>query len=375
MGRVIRAVILSLVLLSACQTPSPDAPPVLPAQNQDTTPTDLGPRVTATIAVGQFPRAVEVWDGYVWVTVANPESKEGFALVRIDPSTNEIVDTLALKHAADLAVGAGAVWVVSYEYATGARLLRIDPQTNSVVDTVRLDCVSDGEPPDCVPFNVAADETAVWVTLSSGSAQSGEVVRVDPVTNEVVARIPIEEDGPRDIAVAGGSVWVNVLSDVEDDLVQGASLHRIDPQANEVVDILLRNKLLLGGDDFPPVMAAGESDAWVTKEDSHGATAPSDVLVVRVDAQTGEILGESGNLVPNGMGPTVFPFAADNGSMWFYGGGQVAVHRLNVETMEVDESVDLSDHAMNVIDAVLDPNAGTIWVASYEGPVIRIELR
>jgi hypothetical protein len=43
--------------------------------------------------------------------------------------------------------------------------------------------------------------------------------------------------------------------------------------------------------------------------------------------------------------------------------------------MDVGQSVDLSDHAMNVIDAVLDPIAGTIWVASYEGPIIRIDLR
>lgn len=54
--------------------------------------------------------------------------------------------------------------------------------------------------------------------------------------------------------------------------------------------------------------------------------------------------------------------------------GEVAVHRLNSKTMEVDESVNLSDYALTVSDAELDPDAGTIWVASYEGPVIRIDL-
>lgn len=352
-----------------------DVPPVPPAQNEGTTPTDLNPRVTATIAVGRYPRAVEVLDGYVWVTVDDPGSEEGFALVRIDPQTNEVADSLPLKFATDLAVGAGAVWVVGYEDPSGARLLRIDPHSNSVVDTVRLDCVSDHEPPDCFPVNVAVEDTAVWVTLSSDPAISGEVVRVDPSSNEIVARIPIENGGPRDVVLGGDSVWVNVLSDAEDNVVQGASLLRIDPQTNEVADILLPNKLLLGGTEVPPVMTADESDVWVVKEESHGATVPSYVLAVRVDAQTGEITGESGNLVPKAMGRSFFPFATDRGGMWFYGRGDVAVHRLNSETMQVDESVHLRDQTGYAIDAVLDPAAGTIWIASYDGPVIRIDLR
>jgi hypothetical protein len=299
-----------------------DAPPVPPSQHEDAAPPDVNPRVTATIPVGQFPRSVEIGYGYAWVAVNDPDQSPGFTLTRIDPSTNEVVDSLPLEHTAEMAVGAGAVWVVGYEDATRARLLRIDPQTNSVVETVRLDCGSNLESPDCHPISVTAEEIAVWVTLSSNPGVSGEVVRIDPTTNKIVARIPVEEDGPRDIVVAGGSVWVNVQSDVEDDLEQGASLHRIDPQTNDVVDVLLRNKLLLGGDDPPPVMAASSSDVWVVREDSQGETTPVDVVAVRIDARTGDILRESGNLVPDGMGPTVFPFASDGESMWFYGGGK-----------------------------------------------------
>jgi streptogramin lyase len=352
-----------------------NGPPAPPANNVDTTPASLNPRVTATIEVGQFPRAVEVAGGYVWVTVENSDESPRFALSRIDPSTNDVVDSLPLEHAAAMATGAGAVWVISYEDATGARLLRIDPRTNSVEETIPLDCISDLEPHDCFPFNVAADDTSVWVTLSSGSALAGEVVRVDPLSNEVVARIPIEEGGPRDVVLAADSVWVNVLSKVEDDFVQGASLVRIDPAVNEVVDVVLRHELLLGGDDFPPVMAADDNDVWLVREEAHGPTDPADVLAVKVDAQTGAIIAESGNLVPEGVGPTVFPFAEDEGGLWFYGGGNVAVHRLNSKTMEVDESLNLRDHVVNGIDAVLDPIAGTIWFAGYEGPVIRIDLR
>lgn len=356
-----------------------DAPtlqePVGPQPGVETpSPADLNPHVTATVDVGPFPRSVEVGYGFTWVTVDDPEGSSPFALTRIDPSTNEIIDSLPLKNAADTAMAAGSVWVISYEDAQGARLLRIDPETNSVIDSIPLDCVSDLDPPDCFPVNVAGDDTAIWVSLSSDPALSGEVVRIDPARSQIVARIPIDEGGPRDIVVGGDSVWVNVLSDVKDDVVQGGSLVRIDPQANAVVDTLLRDKLLLGGNEFPPVMAADDGSVWVVKEESQGATVPADVLALRINALTGEVISESGNLVPNGRGPTVFPFAADDGSLWFYGGGEVAVRRLNAQTMEVDESVNLSDDAINGIDAVMDPVAGTIWFASYEGPVIRIDL-
>lgn len=344
--------------------------PLPPAQNERTP--DLNPRVTATIAVGQYPRAVEVLGGYVWVTVDDPDS--GFALIRIDPRTNEVVDSLPLTWAADLAVGAGDLWVITFEYDIGARLLRVDPQTNSVLETIRLDCITDGEVPDCFPGNLAADDSAVWITLSSDPANSGEVVRIDPATNRIVARIPIDKGGPRDIVMAGGSVWVNVLSYDDGDAVPGGSLIRIDAEANQVVANLFRQKLLLGGDEFPPVMAAGESDLWVVDAEAGGSSDPVGVVAVRIDAGTGGIIAESERLGSVG-GLTVFPFAANGDEMWFFGGGDVAVNRLDTETLRVDQTVDFSALTNTAIDAVLDPITGTIWVASYEGPVVRIDLR
>lgn len=65
--------------------------------------------MTATIPVGQFPRAVAFGEGSVWVAVNNPDPPEHWVLVRIDPETNEIVKTIPLEGAADVAVGAGGV--------------------------------------------------------------------------------------------------------------------------------------------------------------------------------------------------------------------------------------------------------------------------
>lgn len=257
--------------------------------------------------------------------------------------------------------------MLSYKDGGGAVLLRIDPQTNAVAETIPLDCVADLEPPECFAVNVAVDEDGVWVTLSADPGRGGEIVHIDPATSEIVARIPIDNGSPRDVVVGEGAVWVYVLGSAE-----GSSLVRIDPQTYGVTAILLRHQLLpAGGDEMPPVVAIGAGDVWVTREQLQGDSAPGETLAVRIDAQTNEVIGESQNLTPE-SGTSVFPFAVGEGGLWFFGGGDAGIRRLNAQTLQVDESVDLEGHA---IDALLDPTAGTIWVASYEGPVIRIDLR
>ena len=69
----------------------------------------------------------------------------------------------------------------------------------------------------------------------------GEVVRIDPATNEVTARIPV--DGwPRDIVVGDGSVWLQADTQFSGSDVLAGSLLRIDPATN-ALDTVLRNKL------------------------------------------------------------------------------------------------------------------------------------
>jgi DNA-binding beta-propeller fold protein YncE len=53
----------------------------------------------------------------------------------------------------------------------------------------------------------------------------------------------------------------------------------------------------------------------------------------------------------------------------FFGLGTIRV--LETESLEVVTSIPLESQ---VADAVLDPAAGTIWIANYEGTVTRIDL-
>lgn len=115
------------------------------------------------------------------------------------------------------------------------RLERIDPDTNTVVASVDLR----GRPISAI----AADPTAVWaVAITEPSDEAGEWtgnrVRTDTATNEIVAEIPL---GPQmagyedEVMLGAGSVWVlGVRSFEKEDAEYGSDLIRIDPATNEI---------------------------------------------------------------------------------------------------------------------------------------------
>lgn len=159
-------------------------------------------------------------EGAVWI-VTEGRTGELDALARIDPRSNAITDTIPLGHlGGGVAVGEGAVWVTAPEDGV---LVRVDPVSLEIVDEV------EGL---AQPAWVATGEGAVWVlsgTWRDHPEGDGSVTRVDPTTNEIVARIRLD-DAPGQaghITVGGGSVWART---------QFTLLARIDPASNTVVE-------------------------------------------------------------------------------------------------------------------------------------------
>ena len=176
------------------------------------------PSVVATIATGLADRrgelSVAAGAGSVWIL-----SDQAGALSRIDPSSNQVVATIAVKPNSFAAVfGFGSVWITN----TGApkstepgSVQRIDPATNQVVATI---------PVGPVPRFLAAGEGGVW-TLNQGD---GSVSRIDPASNAVVATIAAEvPGGGGDIAAGAGRVWVRASR---------VLLSAIDPATNRVTE-------------------------------------------------------------------------------------------------------------------------------------------
>jgi len=319
------------------------------------TPT-LSPRVTATIPVGSFPRDIAVGAGAIWVSVNDftEGEPETHSLVRIDPVTNEIVATIPVGTASNLAVGSDAVWTIDSFDKPQDTVVRIDPATNEVVGTI---------PVGPYAFDVAVDASSVWVTRDiEGSGQSGEVIRIDPATNEVVARIPVE-GRIRDVVVGEGGVWV---VDSTSTLTRGSSLIHIDPEANELVATIPG----LAGLNVTTGGGLVWMHGWLSTIDPSVGTGSGDrPLVLRVDPATDQFVGDP---IPMSF---FRPFAVWEGCVWFVG-EESAVSHLNTTTLEVDHSVDVAPVAQDsTVHAALDTSTGTIWVANYQNTVTRVDLK
>jgi DNA-binding beta-propeller fold protein YncE len=289
-----------------------------------------------------------VGDGAVWATVDNANGRpDDHLLLKIDAETNEIVRTIPLREAGDIAIGAGALWVISWDGDENV-VLRIDPGTGDVVATVPV-----GRALHDVSFGL----DAVWVTrMTNGAPPAGEVVRIDPTTNEVVARIPVEGGWPRDVLIGEGSVWIYGHSKVDEHAWEASSLWRIDPMTNEVAATILDQTGFLGDGSFlPDNVAVGEGWLWAASDRGNG---------LRIDPATGAIT--TFELSDGGF---AWPFAAYEGHV-FFGLGTVRI--LDMNTLEVVRSIAVESQ---VADAALDPATGTLWIANYEGSVTRVDLR
>jgi streptogramin lyase len=117
-----------------------------------------------------------------------------------------------------LAPAFGAVWTAD---PISGEVLRIDPATRRVRARIPVP----GE------ARVATGAGAVWVLagdlLYAGDQGPVWLLRIDPATNRVVARVPLRSPagkrfGPLDLQVDGGRVWV----------IGAAGALRIDPRRN-----------------------------------------------------------------------------------------------------------------------------------------------
>jgi streptogramin lyase len=177
--------------------------------------------------------AGSVWasSGYYGDMGPAPKRQPGDVVLRIDPRTNRVVDTIPVDPPSGLAFGHGSVWATSAGYGT---VSRIDPQISRVVAKIKIGRGVGG---------IAADESsgAVWIASTylpktrgaddnPNYSEDNNLTRVDPATNRVVEEIPIEAHsryggGAINVAVGEGAVWV---------LSENGKLLKVDPATNEV---------------------------------------------------------------------------------------------------------------------------------------------
>jgi streptogramin lyase len=148
--------------------------------------------------------------------------------------------------------GFGSVWAL--DGSGSGTLLRIDPSTNAV--SARIDVRT------TAPYNVWVGAGSVWVA----GDQAGGVVRIDPAANAVAAHIPTG-DGAADMTFRDQTAWVINHRD--------RRLVRIDGRTNQAT------LLALVPGDAPERLALAREHLWITGRGTD---------LVGVDPDTGAIV-------------------------------------------------------------------------------------
>jgi DNA-binding beta-propeller fold protein YncE len=318
----------------------------------------VDPQVTAEVHVGRFPQEIAVGQGAVWVSVN--EGPRWF-LARVDPETSQVTATIGVFEAGDVAAGAGAVWVTGREPGRGPAVFRIDPSTNRVVSVIPVQCDR------CLLEQVAASRDQVWVTVLYASSRSGEVLSIDPASNQVEDRIPI--DGwARDLVVGEGAIWVAALTHFSSHSVSGMTVYRIDSGTGAIQAELLAGRIPpAAGVSTPPILALHEGDVWtsIAPGDPISLGSP-DTEIVRVEASNNEIAAR----VP--LGGVFAPFASTPQGIWFESGsGNSVLSRLDTGRSVISEELQI--HTA-VIDGGVDPSGATMWLSTFDRGVLRVDL-
>ena len=225
-------------------------------------------------------------DGAVWITNASIDAQSNDAedllpasVSRLDPESGDVDETIELRPAPGghvysvlpglsvqhLAVSPDAVWAINRDLSVS----RIDPRTNRIVAQVE----------GVKANNIAVGDGDVWVAEGDGLAE------IDPSTNEVARRVPLDADLST-LAVGGGAVWV---ADPE-----GGNVWRVDTgprletTAIEVETWVVR-------------LAFGEGALWATNEIADS--------IHRIDPRTGASRRVAGATSPRGVD-------AGDGTVW-----------------------------------------------------------
>jgi YVTN family beta-propeller protein len=229
-----------------------------------------------------------------------------------------------------LSFGAGSLWI---RKGGDDEVLRIEPRTNKIVARIRVGFAYD--------TGIAVLGRDVWVT----NGEKGTVSRISAADNQVVATVRVGEY-PLGIAATKNAVWVANLD--------SGSVSRIDPRVNRVVKTVpVSTPSKFAG---PKAIAVEGGMVWVADARS-GA-------IVRLDAHRNRRVEAIGGTGPACGGMTVF-----GGSVWVASACDKAkVTRIDVRTARVTAVIRVHGVALDLAGGF-----GSIWVTTLRGLLLRID--
>lgn len=322
---------------------APPAPSPSPTLEPVPTASPTSAPLPASIAV--TPEAVIPVQRPGWIVTSGSEiwTLGAGELVRIDPDTDTVTASVTVGGAADLyndlAANDAGLWATDWDTA---ELIRVDPTSLEVVARI---------PAGLAPKGILATAAGVWVA----DTHDGKVLRIDPATNTIVATItvgPTGNSGPNWLASGLGSIWVNIPNN--------GTVVRFDPVSNAIQATIQIPATVVpcGGFEFETTVV------WVTQCDFRSLTAG-------IDPATNTVIGTADRVGFGGI-PTLV-----NGGLW-----------VSVDTGDAESGMLVRiDRATNAIDRVLVTDsafggggeiivaAGSVWVVDgYNNAVLRLPL-
>lgn len=280
--------------------------------------------------------SISIWLGLLLLLAATcaassqtAEPKPGIKVAQVPFSSVTPSATLNVGGTADwVLVTKDAVWVAGTKpYA----VLRIDPATNRIVARIKIS----GEACSGLAFGFGS----VWAPICGPKP---ELLRIDAAKNAITGRLSIAAAGPEGgIAASDDSVWL--VTDSHGTLV------RINPSTNSV-----RQKISIPPGSYNPIFSDGV--VWTTGVEKNVLTA--------VDAASGKVL-ES---IP--VGPKPRFLTAGAGSIWALNQGDGTISRVDEKSKKVVATI-----AVGIPGAGgdIDYGADSVWPTVFEVPLTRID--
>jgi len=198
--------------------------------------------VTDTITAGSALKGILATADAIWVA----DTRAG-SVLRIDPATNEVIATVEVGPTGAsgpnwLGSGFGSIWV---DVPNNGTISRIDPLTSTVQATITVPVGMTA----CGGFGFGTD--TVWVT---GCGEVKRMLAIDPSDNTGIVTIELGGYAGHPIII-NGAPWFSLDHDAADN----GQIVRLDPVSNEIDRILAPDVPFGGGGNL--VMVGGA--VWV----------------------------------------------------------------------------------------------------------------
>ena len=290
----------------------------------------------------------------LWVSVY--AGRRHNRVVGVDPDRRRVFARVPLRGSPFyLAAGRHAVWVTGNFVRRDDVLYRIDPSAERVVATIPL--------PGRYAGRIALGRRGLWVLTANGDVSRQWLVKVDTRTNAVVRRVPLPGVGPRYVEaldVGRGFVWLLAVRVGRTRELPGDVL-RFDPRSNRITARI--DAEALG-------MELGPGGMWITGCLACRARPRTD-FAQRIDLNSMRPAGPRIGL----RGIAFGPLFVGRERVWFGGydeSERAIAFSLDPESGRIERLLRASPTLYSGMS--FDGHRHALWVARAPGGILRVDL-